>query len=171
MYDIALQFMGKIKNMRALLTLHFVEQYVNGATFQWERIQEDKSKLPGPGPRVDARLIQTLFLDVHFYFVCGEKVKKLYKEFIEIDGGKDLKDLWAKHKHMFKKLKIARDHLEHIDERVQDESHRDFGNLMGDTYIFWGEKFDISRSALGELEAAYEELIEMLRLRYNVKPN
>jgi hypothetical protein len=65
----------------------------------------------------------------------------------------------------FRPYRTARNHLEHIEERIRPPYLGDFGNLSNDIYTFGGERFDISRTGLTIFTDAYEELISILRTR------
>lgn len=149
----------------ASVALTILEKYVNGAIIQRERIETDKSALPGPGPGVDHRLMLTLFPDVHFYFICLDKARSLFRRIAETDEDPLLQNLWNRFEPRFRPYRRARNHLEHIEERIRPTYLRDFGNLTDDIYTFGGERFDISRTGLGIFTDAYEELISILRTR------
>lgn len=155
----------KARSFEASVALLTLERYVNGATIQWNRIQADKIALPGPGPGVDQTLMLTLFLDIHFYFVCYDKAQNLLKHFVKTDGDPKLDNLWQTLKSKFKPFNDARNHLEHIETRIKRKYLSDFGNLYKDTFTFGGERFDISASGLKILTDAYEQVVGILRLR------
>jgi len=165
MYDIASNVWGKTKTVEDFVILHLLERYVNGAIIQWERIQKVKKELPGPGPGVDGVLMSTLFLDIHFYFICYEKAQNLFKKLTETDGDQKLYDLWNYYKSKFKPYNDARNHLEHMETRMDEKYLSDFGNLSKDTYTFGGERFDISHSGLEMLTKAYKKIIDILNSR------
>jgi len=138
------------------------QRYVNGTIIQWDRIQVDKKALPGQSKEEYIKLMITLFLDVHFYFICYDKASKLLKHFVELEDETKLNCLWQKFGPKFKPFRIARNHLEHIHERVTRDYMWDFGNIKGDTYTFGGESFDIGKAGLKILTDAYEEVVDIL---------
>jgi len=144
------------------IVLSVLEKYVNGTILQWNRIQADKRALPGPGTGIDRTLMQTLFLDIHFYFICYDKVQNLIAHLAEIDGDSELNNLWQILKPKFKPFNDARNHLEHIETRMEKKYLHDLGNLKNDTFSFGGECFDISASGLKILTNAYEQVIDIL---------
>jgi hypothetical protein len=107
---------------------------------------------------VDRFLLQTLFLDIHFYFICYDKAQNLFKIIVNIDGNQELKNLWEKFKPLFKPYNNVRNHLEHIEERIRNTSLSDFGNLRDNIYTFGGEQFDIGPSSLKVLTDVYESI-------------
>lgn len=164
MYDEAVHVMRKAHSSKASMTLWFLEKYVNGATIQWNRIQETRRALPGPGPGVDGTLMQALFLDIHFYFVCYDKAQNLLEHFAALDGDLELNNLWQTIGPQFRPFNDARNHLEHIEERIA-RGVSDLGNLEKETYTFDGERFDVSASGLRILTDAYEQVVHILRSR------
>jgi len=175
MYNEALNIIRKAHSFKASAALLTLERYVNGTMIQWNRIQSDKRALPGPGPGVDQTLMLTLFLDIHFYFVCYDKAQNLLKYLAEeTDGDAKLNNLWQTLRHKFKPFNDARNHLEHIENRIRRRYLSDFGNLENDTFTFGGERFDISASGLQILTDAYEQVVAILRARpknYGTSPN
>ncbi|MGH8103948.1 MAG: hypothetical protein ACREJQ_05455 [bacterium] len=159
--------MHKLTSNQAKVAFLSFENYVNGAVIQWHRIQESKTRLPGPGPGVDPILIWTLFLDIHFFFICGDKVQNLLDCLAKSDGTHDLQNFWDNWKSRLKPFNDARNHLEHLDSRITSPKDylSDFGNLHGDTYSFGGESYDVSIGALIMLTAVYEEVIRLLDAR------
>jgi len=165
LYDETLDILWKAKPIAASVSLLSLEKYVNGAIIQWERIQSDKKSLPGPGPGVDRTQMLTLFLDIHFYFVCYDKAQNLLEHLARTDGDVKLDELWQNHKSGFKPFNDARNHLEHIETRMNAKYLSDFGNLVGNTFTFGGESFDVSATGLKILTNAYEQVVEILRSR------
>lgn len=165
MYNEALNIICKASSFEASAVLLTLERYVNGTIIQWNRIQADKRALPGPGPGVDQKLMLTLFLDIHFYFVCYDKGQNLIGYLAKINGDPNLHNIWQTLKPKFRPFNDARNHLEHIETRIKREYLSDFGNLENDTFTFGGERFDISASGLKILEDAYEQVVSALRSR------
>jgi len=164
-YKEALSIIWKPRSFEASVALLTLERYINGTVIQWNRIQTDKRALPGLGPGVDQTFILTLFLDIHFYFVCYDKAQNLLEHLAKTDGDSKLDNLWQTFKPKFKPFNNARNHLEHIETRITRKYLHDFGNLENDTFTFGGERFDVSASGLKILTEAYEKVIDILRSR------
>lgn len=173
-YDETLNIIWKAHSLKASVALSTLEKYVNGAIIQWNRIQADNRALLGQYASVDRALMETLFLDIHFYFICYEKVQNLLKYLAETDGDSKLNNLWQILKPKFKPFNDARNILEHIETRINKKNLSDFGNLRNDTFSFGGERFDVSASGLKLLTDAYEQVVGILRSRpknYSMSPN
>ena len=165
MYNEALNIIWKVHSFEASVALLTLEKYVNGTIIQWDRIQAEKRALPWPGPGVDQTLMLTLFLDIHFYFVCYDKSQNLLEHLAKTDGDPKLDNLWQTLKPKFKPFNDARNHLEHIETRIKSKYLSDFGNLENDTFTFGGERFDVSASGLKILTDAYEQVVDILGSR------
>jgi len=127
----------------------FFESYVNGAMIQWDRVQSDRAESfasfersreewPTPPDRTPHR---RLFLDVHFMLVCADKVQALVIRLAKKHPGAEIAALCERHKAEFKAWNDFRNHLEHIDDRI--DKFGDLGNLNDWTYTFAGEKLDL----------------------------
>ncbi|MBU2577537.1 hypothetical protein KKA69_01765 [Patescibacteria group bacterium] len=170
MYNEALNFRDKTPFLDAWATLYKLEKYVNGATIQGDRIQADRKELDrdalqGVNPGVDRKLMLTLFLDIHFYFICCDKVQNLLESFVELDGDPKLKKLWRTMKPKLKIFNDARNILEHIEKEIRKENLSDLGNLQKDAFTFGGKSYDISESRLKSLTDAYEQVVSILSKR------
>ena len=166
--DKASDIVWEMHSLDGSVALVTFEKYVNGAIIQWNRIQVDKKALPGRGPGVNHTLMLTLFLDVHFYFVCIDKAQNLLGYIAEIEEDTKLEALWKGLKPKFKPFNDARNHLEHIESRIKKENLSDFGNLHNDSFTFGGNTFDISVSGLQMLKDAYEQMLTILSSRPKV---
>jgi hypothetical protein len=112
------------------------EQYLNGAIFQFKRINEAKEKA-----EKDPKSQELLTLEVHSYlsyinlaYRCFESIKKLNKNDRTITG-KSLVKFWSMRgkkkdpKSIFTPFKNARDFVEHINERILDA--KDIAECVG----------------------------------------
>lgn len=171
MYNKAGDILWKARSFEESVALLVLEKYVNGAILQWDRIQTDKRTLPGLGPGVDGTLMLTLFLDIHFYFICYDKAQNLLEYLVKNDGDPKLDNLWQTLRPKFKPFNDARNILEHIETKMKKEYLSDFGNLANDTFTFGGERFDISSSGLKILTDAYEEVVGILHSRGDSREN
>jgi hypothetical protein len=71
-------------------------------------------------------------------------------------------------------VRIARNHLEHIEERIycpSTEYWGDLGNLRGDSYTFGGRSFDVSEKPLIIVNEAYDDLLAILSEKKTLKPD
>lgn len=169
MFDEATNYIFRIKSFRAGILLLFIEQYINGAILAHRRITQNKAKVNATKwPKSFKIPLQTIFLDVHLYFTCWDKVHKLFLKLIEVVGDHTLEGLYKKYQPAFEKYSNARHHLEHIDERLvgkkrnkisQAKFQNDLGNLIGNDYTFWGEKYDISDKSIKQLQDFYQNLM------------
>lgn len=164
-YNEAYNILRQLYSFETSVALLTLEKYVNGTVIQWNRIQADKKALPGSGPGVDKTLMETLFIDIHMYFVCYDKAQNLLEYLTKTDGDPKLSVLWQTLKSKFKPFNDARNHLEHIETRMTKKYLSDFGNLHNDTYTFGGEHFDVSMSGLKILTDAYGQVVAILRSR------
>ncbi|NIO86048.1 MAG: hypothetical protein GTN53_36270 [Candidatus Aminicenantes bacterium] len=165
MYYETINIIWKANSFEASVSLCILEKYVNRTIIQWNRIQESKELLPGPGPGVDQTLMEYLFSDIHFYFICYDKAQNLLENLAKADGDPKLDNLWQTFKPKFKPFNDARNHLEHIETRITKKYLMDFGNLEDDTFTFGGERFDISVSGLKILTDAYEQVVDIFKAR------
>lgn len=173
MFDEATNYVFRIKSLSAGVILLFIEKYVNGAILAHERIKENKAKVVATKWPGSFKLpLETIFLDVHLYLICWDKVYKLLIKLIEVVGNSSLESLLNKYNTVFIKYSDARHHLEHIDERLvgkkrggtsQSKFKNDLGNLSGDYYTFWGEKYDVSDKSIKQLRDFYGELIDRVK--------
>lgn len=164
-YEMVPDVIWKTNNFESSVGLLILKKYVNGTIIQWDRIQIDKKMLPGPGPGVDHRLMDTLFLDIHFYFVCFDKCQNLIEYLAKTDGDPKLDVLWQELKPKFKPFNDARNHLEHIETRLTKDYFSDLGNMLNDTYTFGGDSYNVSASGLKILTDAYEQILTIIGSR------
>lgn len=111
----------------------------------------------------------TLFLDIHFYFICCNKVENLIETLAlaNKENNEDLYTLWQELRPQFKPYNDARNHLEHIDERIGKQHIPVLGNLSNnDTYIFGEEEFDIGIKSLNFIRNSYEKVLDILTKQF-----
>lgn len=173
MLDEAINHVFRIKSLSAGIILLFIEKYVNGAILVHERIKKNKAKVAATKWPESFKLpLETIFLDVHLYLICWDKVYKLFMKLIEVVGDSSLESLLNEYNSVFIKYSDARHHLEHIDERLvgkkrgrasQSKLKNDLGNLSGDYYTFWGEKYDVGDKSIKQLHDFYGKLIDCVK--------
>jgi hypothetical protein len=106
--------------------------------------------------------ICTIFLDVHFYFICCEKVQILINQLKIEESDEELGGLWKDLKPKFKPYNDARNCLEHVNKEIGLNHVHDTGNLNGDKFIFGGKEFDISLDSLKFICDSYERVFDIL---------
>jgi len=104
----------------------------------------------------------TLFMDIHFYIICCDKVKNLIEKLEQKESNADLSKLWKELEEKFIPYNKVRNHLEHIEDRTKPKYTHDMGNLNGDKFIFGGEEFDISIDSLKFICDSYERVFDIL---------
>lgn len=182
-------FLGSLESH---LLLDSMEKYVNGVIIQWNRIQSAKMKISEivkeeieiwntyPILQRSKELTEErnkkwkivenkktltfsiLFLGIHFYFICCEKVQNTIKKLAEVESNGDLFVLWVDLKPKFKPYNDARNHLEHIETRTTQKYASDRGNLCDDKYTLGGKEFDISYESLKFICGSYEQVLNTL---------
>ncbi len=170
MYDEAAGVALETSSSEASIAALTLEKYVNGAIIQWNRIEEIKQTivreiLHKPDPRIDRLLMQRLYLEVYFYFLCYDKARNHMRHFIKADGDPELENLWESLKFTFRLSSDSLSRLEFIEDRLPSEHLFDIGTLENDTFTLAGKHFDISAKGLRLLTNAYEKAIETLRSR------
>ncbi|MFA4843521.1 MAG: hypothetical protein WC632_01055 [Candidatus Margulisiibacteriota bacterium] len=178
LYNIPSELLFNIHNNKAKLAFFLFEKYVNGAIIQWDRINTLNSILNKLAKTVNTTKLmvrrefwqkhEMMFLDVHYYFICGDKVDKLFQLFCSYEEDPLLRPLKRQYLRKLKIFKEARDMIEHIDKNVKNNC-TDLGNIINDTYTFGGKKFDISKKGLNSLIDLYNAVIELLKSRNNTR--
>lgn len=193
MFDLASKYCFSLnkdreKAMRCFLLLHNLENYINGAIIEMNRLGRvrrmisknlknlQKLDFVPKNRRKDFSLVY-LANDTHFYFISIDKVYKLlFKLSQELDDI-DIKKL-AKTLGKIFNIRTVRNHLEHIDDRclgflsLKDKkkgvkSHiSDFGNFIGDNFSFNGKQFPSGKASVSELKQIYTALIKILDKKY-----
>lgn len=84
---------------------------------------------------------KTLFVDIHFYFSSGALIDSALKKLQKDLADKELDEIVNKYQKQLKDLNDARNHIEHLDERIDRVS--DLGNLINGRYRFDGKFYDL----------------------------
>lgn len=194
------------KRFECDIILSIMENYVNGAIIEWNRIHstrmktiagienqiremeqcskelEETSKIEDVQLRsqksseiwekrskifstsMENRKIDndTLFLDIHSYFICCDKVQNLIEKLVKKETNNDLSELWQELKPKFKPYNDVRNHLEHIEDRIKPKYTRDMGNLSNNKFTFGGKEFDIGPDSLKFICESYERVCDIL---------
>lgn len=194
MFDIASKYYlylhdDRDKNIRLFLLLSSLERYVNGAIIEMRRLERARKALYKEVAEIlkspvahKKKGFRTSYLmsDVHFYFICIDKVYKLLFQLSKELNDADIKKLRTRLNKIFD-INIIRNHLEHIDERclgflsLSDKKKNkrqpinDFCNFVGSNFSFNGKKFPADKQSLNELKAIYRDLIKILHNKYASK--
>ena len=164
-YDEWKNYAHYIPSRRAATLFMLLEQYVNQAIRQYERIQETMKVL-------DSKNLPILFSDCHFYFISINKVSELVFKFYDVTGFEEIIDVLEKNKKYFKMYDEIRNHYEHIEERTTTIKQEfaspkrylsDFGNIHDEKYSFGGKDYDISEKSIITLKKIYETIIEIVK--------
>jgi hypothetical protein len=140
-----------------------LERYVNGAISQLDRIRRT---LDQGGGYNGTWLLDQIGLDVHSYFICWDKAQNLLRQLVRVHPNAELAKIWAEFEPICRPFNDARNHLEHIDERLARDP-RNTGAVQGDFFVIAGERFDVSQAGLKLLTDMYEEVINIITLRIN----
>lgn len=190
MFDLASEFVFSFdrkdgtKNMRAYLLLDHLEKYVNGAIIEIGRLirvrkalGKDIQKTLTQFPRKRNFHLTCLANDVHFYFICIDKVHKLLSSLSKELTDPDIENSVTKLDQVFD-IVVVRDHLEHIEQRLLGRFPRedkgtvaknDLGNFWGDDFSFGGKRFPSGVKSINELKNIYTDLIKILERKYASK--
>jgi len=152
------QFQGAPREVWSALWL--LERYVNAAISQLDRVRE---AIDTAWNYSGTWSLDQLLVDLHFYFICWDKAQNLLGRLVTVHADPRLEHLWSAFKPVCKPFNDARNHLEHIDERLACNPDQT-GHIQGDTFLFAGEKFDVSPSGLKLLTDMYEEVVNILTI-------
>jgi hypothetical protein len=156
--------------------MHYVMavNYLNGARHQLVRIRDTKERLRG----IEARLprmtddeqreavlsLPNEFVDTHFYLVAVDKAVKLLGALVRAEDDVVLAAIWSKHRSGFKSFVDARNHLEHIDERV-DRFGPDLGRFEGEDWVLQESRYSVGIDGFARVLDAFEEICDEVRSR------
>jgi hypothetical protein len=147
------QFSGTSRRVWSPLWL--LERYVNAAISQLNLVRQS---IDAGWNYSGTWSLDQLLVDLHFYFICWDKAQNLLNRLAMIHGDPRLRDLWSAFEPACKPFNDARNHLEHIDERLET------GSIQGDVFFFAGERFDASQASLKLLTDMYEEVVNILTI-------
>ena len=170
------------------LAIHSLENYVNALTIQRHRIDEDHISAsdlydtleisPDDEDKLTAELrVAMIFLDLHYYFICLDKIKKLFRLSLSALGkvarnGPNTDVIRVKRRaakaalnEALRSLGSARDFLEHLDNEIAAGHHRGFEvNITSSSLEFtYGSPPDAFTVDIGNIlyvYKAYEALVE-----------
>src|SRR5262245_35298591 len=137
-----------------------LERYVNAAISQLDRVRQS---IDAGWNYSGTWSLDQLLVDLHFYFICWDKAQNLLNRLAMIHGDPRLRDLWSAFQPACKPFNDARNHLEHIDERLE-RNPDETGSIQGEVFFFAGERFDTSQASLKLLTDMYEEVVNILTI-------
>jgi hypothetical protein len=180
------------KNMEIFLLLRTLEQYINGAIIEMNRLEKTRKNIAKKlsirflsfktgvaSKSIGRKDFQLTYLacDTHFFFICIDKCYKLIAQLsFELDD-LDIKKLKVRLNTIFD-IDTVRNHLEHIEDRCvgygskKDKNKKikrqiqDFGNFPGDDFSFNNKKFPTNKKSLEELKHIYLDLIKIIHSKY-----
>jgi len=116
------------------------------------------------------KALTSVFLDVHYYFVCWNTIYKMILFLKNRSRFKAVNDVYKCHKSVLEKYGEARDHLEHYGDRIEGRKKNrpltvpsDMGNLHGYVYTLGGEKYDAGPDSLRKLKKIVSDLNSKIR--------
>lgn len=177
---------------RNFLLLYSLENYINGAIIQTNRIVRTRKAVwdrfhnimqqAREGQPILTRPKQDysstrLYCDLHFYFTCIGQIHKIMHRLCEMLNDQNLRKVYDKFKQSFPK--DIRDNLEHLDERAigQEKGHPiditnfDFGNFPGDRFSFGEGEYAVNKETLKTLKDIYQEILDIIYSDYGMKNN
>jgi len=165
-------FSGVFPLLEQGMALVILEGYVNGAILQRHRIKEEKALfyeiVSGKHAWEKTEPRNKYWLDVHFYFICCDKVRSVFSYLATTDS--EIWKLWNTLWPTFQEFRDARNELEHLDEKFNREYLRGTGYAKDEKYAMGGRLFDYSDSSLKIVTDSYEALISLLRMRKTHPP-
>ncbi len=165
--------------------LYYVEVYLNGLIIEWNRMVGDdvlhsdlmKQDITSnvEAAKAFSQAVDRLWLDIHFYLVCWDKINKHFKIVSDTSQSECINDAWHEISDLTEKASRARDFLEHLDKDVKRggygqrgtsfTAHREFSFWYTDTS--GGGKKHERKVNLGRLQVervmnAYEKVLSCL---------
>jgi hypothetical protein len=112
----------RFKSPVARAAFRFFRDYLNGAITQWNRLveAENANRLLGGGG--DGRAFDQARIDLHFYLICWDKMHKYLEVFVTEQDEPEISTIHSQVKSLLRNGKLARDHLEHLNERFTDKT-------------------------------------------------
>jgi hypothetical protein len=171
-------------NRKAYDYLRHLEHYINGTIIQSHRVRIYSSIAFSAYHEISdnasfARWNDTLlmmFLEIHFYVICLEKVENLHAGFqasindLFVNAPEEVRERRKQIKKSFKRALSAvndtRNFLEHMDEKIERGDFKDLDLSIGsaeDSTFSWGKPKKCLRIDSQPITQAYEALIEFLR--------
>lgn len=157
--------------VRCAVAMMWIDKYLIGAQNQFRRIKRLKTTLdrgflkPGVSIVSRQRAMTEIFIEVHFYFICWDSIRKMVAFLRSHSGFKVINEIYKRRKKLLEDYGAARDHLEHYNERLLGRrkgkalsNPSDMGNLHGYIYSLGGEKYDVGPDSLKRLKKIVKDL-------------
>jgi hypothetical protein len=188
MVNLASKYVFVFNDIQSFLLLSLVEEYVNGAELQIQRINRNRKailKTFRSQPDFERTKLTThhncqrrISHDAHFYFICIGQVSKCVDRLCTKLKNKRLHKINSQFKKEFSRE--IRNDLEHIDARAVGKKKqsrrevdigfvRDFKNFSGDNLTFNGKSYPVNKEALNKLKSIYMEIIQVIHEDYALK--
>ena len=174
--------------MQMNLLLMLIEEYVNGAELQINRI--DRTRRSARKTLSSIRGIKNInwttyrkqhlriFCDAHFYFICIGQVHRCLKRLRTKLENKNLDKIYSEFQKAFSQE--IRNDLEHIDARAVGLKKKgrkeisigriqDFKNFSNDNLTFNGKTYAVNKESLKTLKDFYQKTISVIHEEYAVK--
>jgi hypothetical protein len=173
-----------IRTNEAKVAIFMLERYVEGASTQWQRIKKDmddsneanlkyrisnEKDLTSRGQFWD--LMHQTLLDIHFYFVCGDKIQKMLNYIVRKEKGEDLDLFWKEWWPKLEPFNTGRNRFEHFEGQIQGEWRKGYFWIFGNEFKIKNKEFDLSSEGLQKLTGSFEALIKIFEARPLLKSN
>jgi hypothetical protein len=129
-YGFEVEVVSKLRSASAPMFYLMALNYLSGAELQLSRILESKASMDkleaelatkGEDPEWQEETTRNAllsFLDTHFYLVCMDKAYLLLRRLAEGEGDATHLDTWRRLSELSRPFRRARNHLEHVHERI-----------------------------------------------------
>jgi len=186
MFNLAYKYFSLFDDIQTLILLALVEEYVNGAELQIQRIDRNR-KVIGKTLRLSHDFESyklthknrlEINFDTHFYFICIGQVSKCFERLCKKLKNKRLDKIRSEFNREFSRE--IRNDLEHIDNRVVGKKIikgkevdigpvTDLKNFIGDNITFNGKRYPVNKQALNRLKLVYIKILMAIHEDYALK--
>lgn len=172
-----------LKTKESKVALHMLAMYVDGALEQWRRVNDDEqtavdesaysSISEGHGDEVGKEehtqchwvAKNQELMDLHFYFVCADKISELIDVIMKKEQSKELDEFWSRWwRDAFEQVRTARNSLEHPTNYLREGWNEAYFEMFFDMdYLtIRDEKFILSKVGAPNMAKFFDELIPLL---------
>jgi hypothetical protein len=162
----------KLKHLDALNTLYILELYVNGLIIQWNKIMVEMQDYWDNNDNYSAvevlRRSNLLFLDIHYYVICWDKIGKNVDRLKRITTDRNLHLACKKFKPILERISSIRNYYEHLDEQSIQARRYSFKNDQLTLRYFRKNEnvqhsITLGRKELDNLLVAFEGIVETFK--------